>query len=124
MDYRFKANDLREEKIRRNKLRRQRQLRRRMIIAFCALIIVIASSLGYSSFMSRASEAGYEDYTKVYISVMIPYGSTLEKIGYEYMDETHYEDVYSYIDEVKFINHLNSDKIIAGHYLILPCYVK
>ena len=117
-------SEIRERRIRRNRIRRERQLRRRMVVAASALILITASSLGYTSFMSRASEAGYEDYRKIYESVVIPYGSTLESLGSQYMDSEHYDDLDSYIDEVKFINHLPDDKIIAGHYLIMPSYVK
>ena len=118
----LQGNELREMKIRKNRIRRQRQLRRRGVMAVCALIIIIASSMGYTSFLSRASEAGYGEQTKVYVSIMIPYGATLEGISRDYINDDYYEDLDSYMEEVRFINHINSDIIIAGHYLILPVY--
>lgn len=118
----LQGNELREMKIRKNRIRRQRQLRRRGVMAVCALIIIIASSMGYTSFLSRASEAGYGEQTKVYVSIMIPYGATLEGISRDYINDDYYEDLDSYMEEVRFINHINSDNIISGHYLILPVY--
>lgn len=117
-----KNMDIHELKIIKNRMRRARQLRFRLIVAACALVVILSSLLGYTSFMSKASEASETESTKVYLSVMIPYGSTLESLSNEYMDPAHYESTESYIKEVKFINHLNDDKIIAGHYLILPYY--
>ncbi len=118
----LQRNEIREMKIRKNRIRRQRELIRRGVLAVCALIIIIASSMGYTSFLSRASEAGYGEQAKVYVSVMIPYGATLEGISNDHINEDHYDSLDSYMEEVRFINHMDSDDIIAGHYMILPVY--
>lgn len=118
------ASELRELKILRNRRRRQRQLRRRMVIAACALIIVLSSAFGLTSFLSRASEPGTDSTAKVYTSVMIPYGASLGSLASEYINYDHYESLDSYINEIRYINHLNDDRVIAGHYLIMPYYTE
>lgn len=114
--------EIRQMKIRRNRIRRERQLRRRMIIAAAALVIIIFSSLGLTSFLSDASEETSSNVSKVYTSVMVPYGSSLYEMASDHMDPDYYSDIDSYIKEVRFINHLSGDEIKAGNYLVIPVY--
>ena len=73
----YNSAELRELKIRRNRIRRQRQLRRRIAITIAALIIIISSSLGLTSILSKAAEEPYTYKVKTYSSVMVPFGSSL-----------------------------------------------
>ncbi len=111
-------------RIRRNRIRRQHQLHRRMLIAACALFVIMVLAVGFTSFLSKASESTGDDSYKTFDSVMIPYGATLSSISSEYVDYDHYESLDAYVKEVRFVNHLDDDKIIAGHYLIMPYYAE
>ena len=116
-------NEMRELKIRRNHIRRQRQLRRRIVIAVAAFIIVACSSLGLTSILSKAAETPDEYKTKTYTSVMMPFGSDLYELAAEYIDRDYYDSVEDYVNEVRFINHLDEDeRVQAGYYVIMPKY--
>ncbi len=117
------ASQIRELKIRRNRIRRQRQLRRRIVTGVAAMIIILCSSLGLTSFLSKAAETPDEYKVKTYSSVMVPFGSDLRDLARVYTDFEYYESYDAYIDEVMFINHLENDSVRPGYYLILPVYV-
>lgn len=117
--------EIRELKIRRNRIKRQRQLRRRMVIAIAAVIIIVSSSLGLTSILSKAAETPDAYKIKTYSSVMMPFGSDLYELAAQYMDKDYYDSCEDYIAEVRFINHLDEDeRVQAGYYLILPQYVE
>ena len=58
---------------------------------------------------------------KYYTSIQVESGDTLWEIAEEYRTEE-YEDINSYIEEVKEINHLTSSQITDGMYLCIPYY--
>lgn len=58
---------------------------------------------------------------KYYTSIEIEDGSTLWEIAHKYMTEE-YESPEAYIQEIKQINHLDSDVIYEGSYLCIPYY--
>ena len=121
----YSANELRELKIRRNRVRRQRQLRRRMVASVAALIIIVFSSFGLTTFLSRAQETPEKAMVKHYTSVMMPYGSSLSELSEEYIDVNYYKSINEYINEVMFINHISdAENIQAGEYLIMPYYAE
>lgn len=60
---------------------------------------------------------------KYYTSIRVDGGDTLWEIAEEYRTEE-YEDINSYIDEVKKINHLSTSKITDGMYLCIPYYTQ
>ena len=117
------ASQIRELKIKRNRIRRQRQLRRRIAIGIAAVIIILSSSLGLTSFLSKAAETPDEYKIKTYSSVMVPYGSDLKDLARLYTDFEYYETYDEYIDEVMYINHLIDSDVRPGYYVILPVYV-
>ena len=84
------ASQIRELKIRRNRIRRQRQLRRRIAITIAALIIIISSSLGLTSILSKAAEEPDTYKVKTYSSVMVPFGSSLYELSAQYADADYY----------------------------------
>lgn len=117
--------EIRELKIRRNRIKRQRQLRRRIVIAIAAVIIIVSSSLGLTSILSKAAETPDEYKIKTYSSVMMPFGSDLYELAAQYMDSDYYDSCEDYIKEVRFINHLDEDETVqAGYYVILPRYIE
>lgn len=56
---------------------------------------------------------------KSYITVQIESRDTLWSLSKEYMNETYYS-IQEYISEVKSINNLNNDMILADNTIILP----
>ncbi|MCR5595891.1 MAG: hypothetical protein K6G12_08580 [Lachnospiraceae bacterium] len=116
--------DYMEIKIKRNRIRRQRQLRRRVAIGIATIVIIICSSLGLTSFLSKAAEEPDAYKIKTYSSVMVPYGYELEDLAKEYMDRSYYDSYESYLNEVMFINHLDDTDVQAGYYLIMPVYIE
>ncbi len=117
------TSEMRELKIRRNRIRRQRQLRRRIVIGIAAIIIILSSSLGLTSFLSKAAVTPDEYKVKTYSSVMVPFGSGIRELARVYTDFDYYESYDAYINEVMFINHLSDEDVRPGNYLILPVYV-
>jgi len=89
------------------------------IIILMAIIIIFQSCLA----KSKAEPVDLTGYEKVYTSVEIKRGDSIEGSLY---DEYGYG--YSkggFKKEVVFINNLtNPDKIKAGNYIILPHYIK
>lgn len=84
-----------------------------------AIIILILGFViwGGSHVVNANSKA---EYTKNFVSIMIQEGDTLTSIAHSYAkSEADYKD---YIDEVMYINNLNSDVIHSGCYLLVPVY--
>jgi LysM repeat protein len=59
---------------------------------------------------------------KCFTSIQIESGDTLWSIAKAHMG-SEYEKTQEFIDEIKSINRLNSDKIHVGQYLTVPYYV-
>ena len=99
-------------------MKSRKRLARVMIIALLiAAVFVIVSS---SQNSARADES--DQAHKRYTSININPGDTLWGIAGTYADG-HYSTIQEYIDEVMFINHLDSDLINADEYLLVPYYV-
>lgn len=62
------------------------------------------------------------DTKKLYKTIEIRQGDSLWLIAQEYMDE-HYDSVDDYIQDLKDINHLETDCIEAGNYLTVAYYL-
>ena len=58
-------------------------------------------------------------YYKYFTAYMVQKGDTLWELAREY---SHNESYTEYINEVKDINHLYSDRITAGQYIVIPFY--
>ncbi|MBQ9867134.1 MAG: LysM peptidoglycan-binding domain-containing protein [Lachnospiraceae bacterium] len=88
-----------------------------------ALIIIFASA-ALSMLPGKKADAVGEDqnvYYKYYDNVRIEKGDTL----WGYAEEFKSPDGMSYseyINDVKRINHLNSDKLVVGQTIVLPYY--
>ena len=103
------------EKALANKLRRQKQVRRnRNILIVMAMLFV--------SFSTEANDKEHPAFYKYYKSIEITSGDTLWSIANANFDPIHYNSADDYVAEIKRMNSLFSDEIVAGSYLIVPYY--
>lgn len=104
--------------------RRQRQIevRRNIVFLTVSMAVVILASVLIISFSAQASDKSRPASYKYYTSIQIEQGDTLWSIANENMDPAHYESAAAYVNEIKIMNSLTSDKIVAGNYLIIPYY--
>lgn len=101
-------------------MRRSSSIKRRLSKKEIALLFVIVSFSIFSFvFFSTLSQAhSSKQVTTYYISYEVQPGDTLWSIADEYMTpEDHSKS--EYISKVKALNHMLSDDIIAGNYIIL-----
>lgn len=92
--------------------KRHYMFRLSLFMLFCVSALLIA----FSSFADA-----HNTREKYYTSVMVESGDTLWTLADEYAS-LEYRDYNAYIKEVKDLNHISSDDIHAGSYLILPYY--
>lgn len=88
-----------------------------VIIGLSLLLIASIIILGGNSDKVDASTHNQ----KYFMCVEIEEGDTLWSIANQYISEE-YESVNDYIDEIKSINNLTSDKIYKSATLIVPYY--
>lgn len=107
-----------------NRQKRKQQVRNHMIALFASLflIIAIAISILLISFSTEANDMEHQPSYKYYKSIEISKGDTLWSIANDNFDSDHYKDTYEYVTEVKKLNALISDDIVAGSHLIVPYY--
>jgi len=112
-----------EESIIKNRIiikRRKEQLHRQVaVLAISFFIFSLIFSL--FTFNSLAKNNNEREVYKYYTSIEISCGDTLNAIADTYNDIEQCSNE-KYIDEVMTINNLQSDKISAGNYLIVPYY--
>lgn len=105
---------------------RKRTVRKqKMTLCISAFLItlVLTASVGVRFTFAKSTYDGPKR-IKVYKSVLIYSGDTLNSIASEHCSEE-FKDRSSYIHEVSMINHLNDDDmLIAGNYLIIPYYIE
>jgi len=112
----------RELRIYKRRLHRQRAIRRRIMMVFATICLIMVCAVSYHSIKSSAN-TGDEIFFKYYTSVTVSYGDTLWALADDYIDYNQYEDKETYLAEVKNINHLDENlNITAGQSLILPYY--
>lgn len=89
---------------------------------YCVIILAVIILLVLFSTVDTAN-AGTKDSVryKYYTSIEIENGGSLWDIAEEY-SSVEYESLEAYIDEVKEINHMDSDLVYAGSYLCIPYY--
>lgn len=98
------------------------QMHRRMILVCGAVLLLIGGVLLGSSIVgaSRSNASNEDTVYKYYTSVEVQTGDTLWTIAEQYMQEN--DDRNDYIQELKEMNHLQSDTIHAGDYLTIAYY--
>jgi len=86
------------------------------------LCLIVTTSIVISSFRSNAKTDPAKETCRYYKSITVSERDTLWSIAKTYMDETHYDSVQDYIDDVMHINNLRNDAIYADAHLIVPYY--
>lgn len=87
----------------------------------CFIVILVLCCFLVHSNTVNAKENSNS--VKYYTSVYIEPGDTLTSIAKEYQT-VEYSDLSEYIEEIKYVNNLHSDKITAGCYLVVPYYIE
>lgn len=105
-----------------NRLRRQKQLKLNTAVLAVSVFMVIVLSVLFLSFSTEANDFEHRSSYKYYKSIEISKGDTLWSIANENFDPEHYSSAYEYINEVKKMNSLTSDTIVAGSHIIVPYY--
>lgn len=102
--------------------RKNLEQRKRRTVVFSAVLAPMLACLVLVMSLSIQSRAGEEhEVYKYYKSVEVASGDTLWTIADKYMGEGSF-DKRDYIEEVKELNHMYSDDISAGEYLVVPFY--
>ena len=100
----------------------ERLIRRNVILAFITAAVLMIFAFSYYSLTSAASTDTDDISYKYFTNIQVDAGDTLWSIADEYAYGEHYASNKEYIAEVKRINKLIGDDIIAGQYLIIPYY--
>ncbi len=84
------------------------------------LLIIIFFTAGGAD---ASASSGDLDNMKNYESVLIKDGDTLSSIARQYASDMSHFSEQEYLESIISLNNLDSDYIIAGHYLLLPRFV-
>ncbi len=108
-----------------NKRTRQLQLKKKvlfvsLITVLLLLIMATIIHINSNSFSNKAQASVNGHYQ--YESILVEEGDTLTKIAKEHSD-TYAGNINNFIEEVKQINHLENDFIMAGNYILVPVFV-
>jgi len=106
----------------RNKMRRERELRRKIVVTILTVLIVLGFALSYNVLVTQATSEIEDISYKYFTSIEVASGDTLWTIAQEYSDTENYDSIDEYIEEVKNMNHMSSDTLMAGQFLIVPYY--
>lgn len=101
---------------------RQEQVRRNVLLLILSVVLALFLAFFIFSFSTQASDKEHQPSYKYFKSIQISAGDTLWSIAEDNMDVAHYAHTSDYVAEVKKMNSLKSDTIIAGSYLIVPYY--
>lgn len=106
-------------------IRRKREVRRNIFMIVAGVSLILVLSFLHKSIVTNASALSTKTYCKYYESIMIEEGDTLWAFADEFSDDLHYDNIFDYIEEVCFINHIESNEtLVAGNYIILPYYLE
>lgn len=106
-----------------NRRRRQLQVRRNICMLALSVMAVVLLSIFMISISTQASGLGHNTAPyKYYKSIEVSKGDTLWSIAKEHIDTDYYETVSDYVNEIKTMNAIKSDHIVAGSSLIIPYY--
>ena len=100
---------------------RQKQVHRNIALLAFSIVLILFLVLFITSISTQASDREHMPSYKYFKSIQISSGDTLWSLAEENMD-THYKHTSDYVAEVKRMNSLDTDKIVAGSYLIIPYY--
>lgn len=101
-------------------LKKRRQQQRIHMLLACLITGIMVLLVIHFSNRVNANDMEVQR-TKYYTGIQVEEGDSLWSIAKEYISEE-YDDIQEYIDEVKRVNQLKSDRIYVGKYLIIPYY--
>ena len=101
---------------------RQKQVRRNILLLVISVLFIFVSVFFVASISTQASDKEHMPSYKYFRSIEISSGDTLWSIAEDNMDARYYRHTADYVAEVKRMNSLDTDQIIAGSYLIIPYY--
>lgn len=104
------------------KRKRLHALQKRVITVIITMVIVLSGVISFSVFNAKAKSSQNEvTLYKYYKNVEIQCDDTLWDLAKENYDKDK-QSIKEYMNEVKSINHLTDDSIVAGNYIVLPYY--
>ena len=105
-----------------NRQRRLNQIKLHTLALAISIITVITLSILLISFSTEANDRVHQPSCKYYKSIEITNGDTLWSIANDHFDSAYYKNTREYVSEIKKVNNLTSEKIVAGSYIIIPYY--
>ena len=114
----------RARRVARAKAKRRKNAIRKMTFAGMTALFVMIFGLSVFSMTAKADTNEYANMNKYYESHLIQQGETLWSIAEANMDDTHYDSVRDYIDEVKEVNGFTGDKLQSGNYILIPYFAE
>lgn len=105
---------------RRRKAHREMMIRIKITVA--ATLVLLISMFLFNTLRTEATEQIPETTYKYFTYHEIEKGDTLHDLAKEYISYEFYDNLQEYIEEVKEINHMENDLIIAGNMLVLPYF--
>ena len=102
--------------------KRQQQVKRNIMTLIISALAIISLSILLISFSTEANDMEHQPSYKYFKSVEVAKGDTLWSIAKDNIDYEYYNNTYDYVNEVKRMNSLTSDRIVAGSYIIVPYY--
>ena len=105
---------------RRRKAHREMMIRIKITVA--ATLVLLIGMFLFNTLRTEATEQIPETTYKYFTYHQIEKGDTLHDLAKEYISYEFYDDLQEYIEEVKEINHMENDLIIAGNMLVLPYF--
>ncbi len=88
-----------------------------------ALILIPLIAVGFIFLHPDHQVKAGEDHPRYqyYTSVQVKADDTLWDIAEDYYSYE-YEDMNAYVREIEELNHIDADRITAGHYVVIPYY--
>ena len=114
----------RARRVARAKAKRRKAAIRKMTFACMTGLFMMIFGLSVFSMTAKADTKEYANMNKYYESHLIQQGETLWSIAEANMDDTHYDSVRDYIDEVKEVNGFTGDKLQSGNYILIPYFAE
>ena len=98
--------------------------KRKMILLLTTVLLITIGSIVFGSIFSSAQSSAEESgiQYKYYKSIEIKKGDSLWSIANEYCEDTYYDSTKDYVEELKEINNLKSEKIHYGQHLVVAYY--
>lgn len=86
-----------------------------IVVLFCTTLSV------YAAYINQETDevTSQHKYVK---SILIESGDTLWSIAERFADKEHYSNYFEYMNEVKRINNMRTDRIKAGNHLMIVYY--